>query len=235
MNPTDERLREQYHEIATLAGGLAHEIKNPLSTIRLNLELLAEDLSEGDSARERRAMSKVMTLQRECQRLQDVLDDFLRFVKVRSLNLKPADLNHEVQRMIDFYRPQAQDCGIDLAPYLDPNLPLVPLDSEAFQGALLNLILNAQQAMPKGGQIMFRTQRTPEGVALDLIDTGSGMDERVRSQIFTVFYSTKPGGTGLGLPTVKKIIEAHGGRIEVQSEPNRGTRFTVHLPAASEG
>jgi signal transduction histidine kinase len=87
--------------------------------------------------------------------------------------------------------------------------------------------------MPKGGQIMFRTQRTPEGVALDLIDTGSGMDERVRSQIFTVFYSTKPGGTGLGLPTVKKILEAHGGRIEVQSEPNRGTRFTIHLPAAA--
>src|ERR1700760_2584520 len=89
----DSRLREQYHEIATLAGGLAHEIKNPLSTIRLNLELLAEDFGEGESPRERRAMGKVVTLQRECQRLQDVLDDFLRFVKVRDLKLESADLN----------------------------------------------------------------------------------------------------------------------------------------------
>jgi signal transduction histidine kinase len=95
---------------------------------------------------------------------------------------------------------------------------------------LLNLILNAQQAMPHGGQLVVRTTPIGSGVAMYLIDSGCGMDERTRSQIFNVFYSTKPGGSGLGLPTTKKIVEAHGGRILVESEPGRGTRFTVELP-----
>lgn len=226
----NQKLVDQYTEIARLAGGLAHEIKNPLSTIRLNMELLAEDFQEPASARERRALRKVEVVERECQRLEDLLDDFLNFAKVRRLKLEPSDLSRQVKDVLDFFRPKAAEAGIEVVDFLAADLPTVLLDRESFRGALLNLVLNAQQAMPHGGQLVVRTYGTPDGVALDLIDTGCGMDERTRSQVFEAFFSTRSGGSGLGLPTARKIIEAHGGQITLQSEPRRGTQFTVRLP-----
>jgi signal transduction histidine kinase len=226
----NQRLVEQYTEIATLAGGLAHEIKNPLSTIRLNMELLAEDFADAQTPRDRRALAKIATMQQECQRLQNLLDDFLNFARQGRIHLEPTNLNQELKRILDFFRPKADEAGVDLFCYFDPELPSLMLDREAFQGAVLNLLLNAQQAMPNGGQLTLRTRTTPWGVALDLIDTGCGMDEQTQSQIFQAFYSTKPGGSGLGLATTRKIIDAHRGRIDVQSEVGRGTQFTILLP-----
>ncbi len=233
MAPNDDlnqRLVDQYTEIARLAGALAHEIKNPLSTIRMNMELLAEDFQGSDSARDRRAMKKVELVQQECRRLQDLLDDFLQFAKAHRLNLQPSDLNGLVRQVLDFYRPKARQAGVELVDYLTGNLPTVLLDREAFHGALLNLVLNAEQAMPQGGQLVVRTYGTPNGVALDLIDTGCGMDEDTRSRVFEAFFSTKRGGSGLGLPTTRRIIEGHGGQITLQSEPGRGTQVTIALP-----
>lgn len=224
------KLVDQYTEIARLAGGLAHEIKNPLSTIRLNMELLAEDFRQSEAPRERRAMRKIELVQRECQRLQDLLDEFLRFTRVRQLKLEPADLNLQVRQVLDFFRPKALESKIEIADYLSSDLPTVLLDRESFHAALLNLVLNAQQAMPEGGQLVVRTYGTGEGVALDLIDTGCGMDAETQAHAFDVFFSTKPGGSGLGLPTARKTVEAHGGSIMLQSEPGRGTQFTVQLP-----
>lgn len=226
----NQKLVDQYTEIARLAGGLAHEIKNPLSTIRLNMELLAEDLSEPETARERRAQAKVNVVQRECQRLQELLDDFLSFAKVRRPRLEPTDLNEQVRQMLRFFAPKAEKAKIEVIDYLATDLPTVLLDKESFQGALLNLVLNAEQAMPDGGQLVVRTNATGDQVALDLIDTGCGMDEDVIEHIFEAFYSTKRGGTGLGLPTARKIIEAHGGQLAVESESGRGTKFTIKLP-----
>jgi two-component system, NtrC family, sensor histidine kinase HydH len=226
----NQKLVDQYNEIARLAGGLAHEIKNPLSVIGLNMELLAEDFTNSDSPRDRRALKKVAVVQRECQRLQDLLDDFLQFAKVRRPKLVPSDLSEQVKQVLDFFRPQARESRIEVVDYLAGDLPTVLLDRESFHGALLNLVLNAQQAMPDGGQLVVRTYHTADGVALDLIDTGYGMDENTQAQVFNAFFSTKRGGSGLGLPTAKKIIEAHGGSIALQSEVGHGTRFTIKLP-----
>jgi len=227
----NQRLVDQYTEIARLAGGLAHEIKNPLSTIRLNMELLAEDFANSDNARDRRALNKIHVMQRECQRLQDLLDDFLNFAKVRRLELEPADLNELVRQVLDFFKPKAKETRIEVMYYLDGSLPTVMLDRKAFHGALWNLVLNAEQAMGDGGgQLVARTYVVADGVALDLIDTGCGMDEKTVSKLFEAFFSTRPGGTGLGLATARKIIEAHGGQIRVQSELGRGTQFTIKLP-----
>jgi len=225
-----QRLMDQYTEIARLAGALAHEIRNPLSTIRLNMELLSEDLEDSPSPAARRAAKRVDLVHRECRRLQDLLDDFLNYAKVRHLDLQPTDLNAEIAEALDFFDPEAQEAAIELIRYLDPDLPRVMLDREAFRGALLNLILNAKQAMPGGGQLVARTTATNGKVALYLIDTGCGMNESTASQMFDAFFSTKPGGSGLGLPTTAKIIEAHGGRIRVESEVGRGTQFTIELP-----
>jgi signal transduction histidine kinase len=225
-----QKLRDQVTEIARLAGGLAHEIKNPLSTIRLNMDLLAEDFRESDSPRDRRTMRRIELVERECQRLGDLLDDFLKFAGVRRLRLEPSDLNAQVTRVLDFFRPKAQESRIEVVDYLSSDLPTVLLDREAFHGVLLNLVLNAQQAMPDGGQLVVRTYHAPHGVALDLIDTGCGMDEATRLRAFDAFFSTKRDGTGLGLPTARRIIEAHGGEISLQSEAGRGSRFTISLP-----
>ena len=224
------RLVAAYTEIAKLAGGLAHEIKNPLSTIRLNMELLAEDLAKSDSPRDRRALVKISLMQRECQRLQNLLDNFLNFAKLQTLQLEPCDLNEEIDRILEFFRPTAAEYGIEIVRYFDAELPSVVIDQEAFRGALLNLLLNAQQAMPDGGQLVVRTRPAGVGVAIELIDTGEGMDDETLSHIFEAFYSTKSGGSGLGLPTARKIIEGHGGRIRVQSQLGKGTQFTIELP-----
>jgi signal transduction histidine kinase len=226
----NRKLVDQYTEIARLAGGLAHEIKNPLSTIRLNMELLAEEFTDPENPRDRRALAKVAVVQRECQRLQDLLDDFLNYAKVRSLKLEPTNLNDQVSDVLRFFGPKAREGRIEIIDYLAADLPTILLDRETFRGALLNLVINAQQAMPNGGQLVVRTSAQGDWVALDLIDTGSGMDERTRAHAFDAFYSTKPGGSGLGLPTTRKIVEAHGGQIAVQSERGCGTQFTLRFP-----
>ncbi len=225
-----QKLVDQYEEIARLAGGLAHEIKNPLSTIRMNMDLLAEDFRESDSPRDRRALGKVVTVLRECTRLEKILDDFLRFARGRRLDLEPTDLNEQVLQVLDFFRPKAVDGNIELGEYLAAELPTVLVDREALHGALLNLMLNAEQAMPDGGQLVVRTYPRADGVGLDLIDSGCGMDSATKEHIFEAFFSTKRGGSGLGLPIAKKIVEAHGGSISVDSAPGHGTRFSIALP-----
>jgi len=231
-NPGDvnQKLVEQYTEIARLAGALAHEIRNPLSTIRLNMELLAEDYRETDSPGGQRRLRKIEVVDRECRRLENLLDDFLSFAKVRRLNLQPSDLNEHVKQVLDFFRPQAAKANLEVVDYLAGDLPTVLLDRESFRSALLNLVLNAEQAMPDGGQLVVRTYGTADGVAMDLIDTGCGMDRESCAKVFDAFYSTKRGGSGLGLPTARKIVEAHGGSILLQSELGRGSQFTVKLP-----
>src|SRR4051812_4316748 len=132
---TVQRLMDQYTEIARLAGGLAHEIKNPLSTIRLNMDLLAEDLGEAESPTARRSLKRVDVVRRECLRLQSLLDDFLNFAKVRRLQPAPTDLNHQIDDVLDFFAPEAKEAGVEIVRYLDPELPRVLLDREAFRQA----------------------------------------------------------------------------------------------------
>ena len=221
---------DRHRELAELAGSLAHEIKNPLSVIRMNMELLAEDLAEGDSPRERRALAKVDIVTKQCTRLEGLLRDFLKFTHLRELDLKPANLNDLVNRVLDFYEPQAQESLVEVNRFLDSDLPIILLDNPTLEAALVNFVKNALEAMPDGGQLTARTRSIPDGIALDLIDTGCGMDDETAMNMFEAFYSTKNGGSGLGLPTARKVIKAHGGRIAVQSDIGRGTMFTLEFP-----
>lgn len=223
-------MSDPYTELAELAGGFIHEIKNHLSTFGLNLQLLAEDFNDPQTQRERRGFERVQRLQNECERLVEVSNDFLRFSRIEQLNLQPCDLLIVLEELIDFFGPMARNSNIKVNRYLPSDLPPVFLDSEIFKQALLNLLLNAEQAMPKGGEVTIQAIISPENLTLNLIDTGKGISAEALEKIFKPFYSTRPGGTGLGLPTTKKIIEAHGGTIEALSEPGKGTKFSIRLP-----
>jgi len=229
-----QRLLNQYAEIASLAGGLAHEIKNPLSTISLNLELLAEDIGEAETLRDRRMLSKVQTVRRACKNLENVLDDFLQFARAGELNLETEDLDAVVSEFMEFFAPKAAEQKVEMSPHLATDLPHVRLDRILFRQVLLNLTLNAVQAMPQGGLLELQTSIRDGQVCLDLIDNGCGMDEQTRTKMFQVFFSTKRNGSGLGLPTVRKIVEAHGGHISCQSAVGKGTRMTVSFPPSGE-
>jgi signal transduction histidine kinase len=226
---------EDYAELAELAGSFIHEIKNHLSTLGLNLQLLAEDFQDPQSQRERRALERIQRLEGECQRLVDISNDFLRFARVQDLVLVPADLTQVIEEMIDFFSPTARQSNIEVKTYLPADLPRVLLDRDLFKQALLNLLLNAEQAMPQGGELTILAMREPGEICLHLIDTGRGIPPELLPRIFKPFFSTRQGGTGLGLPMARKIVQAHGGHIEVQSEVGHGTKFTIRLPIPNDG
>lgn len=226
----EERLRAGYAEIAQLAGGLAHEIRNPLSVMRLNLDLMAEDFAETQEPRERRVVQKIDRVRKECLRLESLLEDFLRLVGVREPKGEPVDLCGVVDDLRDFCEPQAAAQGVVIRRHdCDGPVPVV-LDVDLFKQALFNLIRNAQLAMPNGGELILTTRREGGEAALDVIDTGCGIPAEDLPHIFEPFFSTRKGGTGLGLPTVRRVVEAHGGSIAVESEPGRGSKFTLRLP-----
>ncbi|MBM3993611.1 MAG: two-component sensor histidine kinase [Planctomycetes bacterium] len=243
---------DDYAALAELAGGFIHEIKNHLNTLNLNLQLLGEDFQNPETQRERRALTRIQRLQGECQRLVDLSNDFLQFARIKEVPLEPGDLRKLIEEMIDFFTPTARAANIDIKAFLPADLPTLPLNSEMMRQALLNLMLNAVQAMPNGGELtitatVLLTGSASDGardpslalpanahrsVVVNMIDTGVGIAADVLPKIFRPFFSTKAksGGSGLGLPTTKKIIEAHHGAIDVQSEPGKGTKFTIRLP-----
>jgi signal transduction histidine kinase len=230
-----QHLLARYAEVSQLAGGLAHEIRNPLSTLSLNLDLLLEDFQNPETLRDRRVLQRVERLRHEVARLLAILENFLRFARVQDLKLEPTDLNSLIDELRDFSEPQAATKGIVIRTSFAADLPLIRIDRDLFKQALLNLVLNAQHAMPSGGDLILTTRLEQPWVVLDVIDTGVGMPEEVRSRIFEAFFSTRAEGSGLGLPTTRKIIEAHGGSIQVQTEPGKGSRFSIRLPACQEG
>lgn len=231
ISEAEKEVRRQYHELAELAGSLAHEIKNPLAVIRMNVDLLGEELEESDWSGKRRAITKVDLIRKHCERMENLLRDFLRFARMRDLDMLPGSLNDQIAAVLHLFQAQTDQQSIDVVKYFDPDLPSIMLHSDSIQAALINLVKNSIEAMPEGGQLMVRTYPIPGGVALDLIDTGVGMNEDTALKMFEPFFSTKHGGSGLGLPTARKIIEAHGGRISVQSELNRGTKFILEFPS----
>lgn len=223
-------IRGRYEELAELAGSLAHEIKNPLSVIHMNVDLLSEDLAEIDWPVRRRALDKVEIVRQQCQRMEALLRDFLRYARLSQIDLVPGSLNDQIDRVLWACQAQADAAGVEVRRHLSGDLPAILLHSDSLQSALMNLVKNAIEAMDDGGQLWVRTALTRDGVALELIDNGGGVDDTTLLHMFEPFYSTKDGGSGLGLPTARKIIEAHGGQISVQSQLGRGTKFVLEFP-----
>mgnify|MGYP001189004309 CR=1 FL=1 len=239
------RAAERMAEIGAMTGGLAHEIKNPLSTIGLNAQLLAESIGELPIPDELRSRLQIRmnALRREVDRLRDILADFLAFAGKVHVEPVKTDLNSLIGELVDFYLPEAERHGVRLRPALWKDPVIATVDPKLIKQALLNLVINATQAIVgRGGaapnaprEIILRTGVGREAdsgpvAIIHVIDTGPGMDEQTLGRIFTPYFTTKSGGSGLGLPTARRLIEEHGGRIDVHSEVGKGSDFVITLP-----
>lgn len=218
-----------------LIGGFAHEIKNPLSTIGLNLKLMEEELREPLTAREKRTLKRTQRLSKEVGRLEGILDDFLNYVRAPRPKRASISLNEVVRELADLVGPGLEKEGIRLHAYLEEGLPPLGADAGMLHQALLNLVTNAQQALVdsgRKGEILIGTGQERGYHTLSVIDSGPGMSEEIRRRCFQPYFSTKRGGTGLGLAIARRFIEDHGGDIRVESEPGAGTRFHVRVPSS---
>jgi len=229
--PDPARRAEQLAYAGTLAGGLIHEIKNPLTSLSMNLQLLEEQWRAPRTAQERRALRRIQTLLAETDRLKTILDEFLNFVREHRLTLAVCDVNRLVESVADFVTAELESRGIQLRKSLGL-LPMTRLDANRIKQVLLNLLLNAAHAVEgrEPREIILLTAVEDEQIRIDVTDTGCGIPRADLEKIFHAFYTKTKGGLGLGLPTARRIVEEHGGRLTVQSEPGRGSRFTVLLP-----
>jgi two-component system sensor histidine kinase HydH len=221
--------QRRLEELAKLTGGLAHEIKNPLSTIKVNLRLIAEEAppAHKDSPR---WLRKITVVQKETDRLAQILDDFLRYIGKTELQTNSIDVNELISDMVDFYAPQARTNNVTIRLGL-ADAPLVcRIDRDMVKQLMLNLFINAAQAMPQGGELIIRTRMLGPNALIEISDTGCGIEPDRIDKIFDAYYTSKPGGSGLGLSTAQKIAMAHNGSISVDSQPEKGTSFTVSLP-----
>ncbi|MBN1555292.1 MAG: two-component sensor histidine kinase [Phycisphaerae bacterium] len=219
-------------ELSRIVGGLAHEIKNPLSTINLNLKLLGEDLGRYRDDDHQRFARRLQLVQAEADRLRQILDDFLQYAGRHELTLVEVDLRDLVGELRDFFLPQAEASRVVLRTSLGNEPILCRLDVNLMKQALLNLMINATQAMTDGGELLLHVGRRGENALIDVIDTGPGIPAENLHNIFRAYWSTKSGGSGLGLPTARRIVREHGGTMSVESEPGKGTRFLITLPLA---
>ncbi|MBI3817610.1 MAG: two-component sensor histidine kinase [Planctomycetes bacterium] len=216
--------------LGAIAGGFAHEIKNPLSTMAINLALIREDWQNPQTAKEQRLLRKTELLEREVKRLEEIVQTFLSFARGDHFRFELLDLNDIIREVLEFTDAENQNSRVRVLADLRSDLPQLSLDRNHLKQAILNLISNARQAMPNGGELLIRTWREGDSITLEITDTGVGMSPEVRERCWELFFSTRKGGTGYGLPLTKRILEEHGGSIGVWSEAGRGTRFTLRFP-----
>ena len=232
------RHNQRLAELGAMTGGLAHEIKNPLSTVGLNAQLLQEDLQHLDiEADERgRLVHRVETLHREVDRLRGILTDFLEFAGRIKLDVQRRDVREVVEELGDFYHPQCAQSDVVMRIDACESPAIADIDEGMFKQALLNLMLNAVQAMTQGDEstdqmeLILRVRQNDSQVSVQVVDTGPGIPSSMREEIFHPYVSGRRGGTGLGLPTSRRIVEEHGGHLLVDSEEGTGTAFTIELP-----
>jgi signal transduction histidine kinase len=230
----EERMRrmERFLSLATLASGLHHEIKNPLTALSIHIQLLEESLSNGQS--EAAVEEFVGVLKTEVCRLNGVLESFRSFANLQNLTIRPTNGLEVVEKVLRLIRPQAAEQHVQIT-LLHPekDLPAVPLDAEKFEQAVLNLIINALEAMPRGGHLTVSAAVTGGEFRVSVRDTGPGIPPEVQCNVFQPYFSTKSKGSGMGLALSEKLIGQHGGHINYRTGPE-GTTFDISIPWNNE-
>ncbi len=225
--------------IGELASGIAHEIRNPLAGIQGAIQILAEEFPKDDP---RKQVSD--EIQKQIHKLERLVKDLLNFAKPVTRNYMPTDINQLAEKVLSFFMTQrGKSTDFKIEKNFVSTLPKAMIDPSSMEQAFLNIILNAQKAMPKGGTFTVSTLTLPkkkddgkESQDLQIVfeDTGIGISKENLAKIFNPFFSTRSDGTGLGLSITKNIVEQHGGKIDVKSQVNVGTKFIITLPAINE-
>jgi signal transduction histidine kinase len=212
--------------LGRLTSGVAHEVKNPLNAMMIHLELLKERLDAPPPD----VQQSLEVIGSEIRRLDRVVQGFLRFMRPHELVFKPIEVATLVQSAVVLVEAEWQSQGIRFSIEVSPGLPPVEGDEELLRQALLNLIQNACQAMPKAGVVTVGARAEGQTLLVEVADEGVGIAPEEVERIFTLYYTTKPEGTGIGLSLVYRIVQMHDGSIDVQSQIGRGTTMTVRLP-----
>jgi signal transduction histidine kinase len=226
---TSERLAT----IGKMAAHVTHEVRNPLSSIALNVELLEEDLGARDDTEEAAALLRA--IKAEVERLTELTEQYLSVARRRPIKLEEEAIADVVSEACEFVRADFRRDGVTISVDAADDLPVVSVDEAQVKQALFNLLRNAREAMESGGTITVAVRRASGGgVEITVDDEGSGMDDATRARLFEPFFTTKGHGTGLGLAITRQIIEDHGGSIACEARAEGGTRFWVHLPQPTE-
>ena len=227
---TQLQVSERLAALGRITAGVAHEVKNPLNSMRLWLENLKESLpAEADGA----SRQAVQVLDKEIDRLDAVVKRFLDFTRPMDIRLEATQLAELLREVLEVAQPQLQKSNIQLAQLLPIDVPEVYVDRALLKQAVLNLILNAAEAMPGGGQLRLVLSRRGEAAEITVGDTGKGIPLENRQKIFQLFFTTRPGGSGIGLASTFRIVQLLNGSIDFTSEVGRGTTFRIELPLAA--
>lgn len=223
--------------LSRLLGRLAHEIRNPLSSLDIHVQLLEEDLAQLAPQAGEKMAGRLEIIHGELHRLDNIVKQFLRLAGPSALDLEPVDLVKIVGHVCELLRPQATEREIDLVVQMDGSLPHVQADPVQLTQALMNLVINALQAVERRGRIEVRVRHPGEGgfVDIDVADSGPGVPRERQSAIFEPFFTTRSEGSGLGLWIAQQIAVAHGGEILVANTPDGGAVFTLKLPLPTQG
>ena len=221
---------ERLAAIGKMAAHVTHEIRNPLSSIGLNLELLEEELAKDGTRSESGTL--VVAIAREVERLRLLSEEYLRLARLPSPRMEADDEAAAVKDVVDFEEPEAIRAGCTLTLTAEAPIPPALFDEGQIRQALVNLLRNAREAMPSGGPIEVTVRPDGMSVAIVVDDRGGGIADEIRGRVFDPFFSTKGEGTGLGLAITRQIIEAHAGTVTAEAREGGGTRFRIMLPIA---
>jgi PAS domain S-box-containing protein len=232
----EARLRraENLAALTTLTAGVAHEIKNPLASIGIHLQLIRKEMADRDRIETGRISEYLDIIHEEVDRLNRIVVDFLFAVRPMDTRLELDDVNRVIRELLEFIKFELQEAGITLDLQLSPLIPKTRLDEKYMKQALLNIFKNAISAMPEGGVLRIETLQEGEDLLVKIGDTGVGISEEIIGKIFEPYFTTKEFGSGLGLTLVYKIIKEHRGEIAVSSEVGEGTVFTLSFPIPQE-
>ncbi|MFN7181848.1 MAG: sensor histidine kinase [Planctomycetota bacterium] len=212
-----------------LINAVIHEIKNPLSTIKMNLELIKEDMKDCLTPREKVNYRRSEIAIKEVERISSLMDDFLRFTLLNKLEKKETDINLILKDVADSLEIVAREKNIIIIRDFNVDIPRINCDGELLKRAIYNILLNAIQASYRNQTVVVSSRYSGNHIIIKITDSGIGVDENMKSFIFKPFFTTKPSGTGLGLSIAKRIIELHNGKIDFESLPGKGTTFTIEM------